>query len=90
MTNKYLIDGIYHCSCQSEVEFPEGTSWDDIEDYYVKHDKLVVKFLGEEEMQSFQLDFSETAVIDYKSPLDTFVHPIEDGEVNWEEDLSDV
>ena len=88
--SKYLIDGMYHCSCQSEVQFPENTSWDDVEDYYIKYDQLVVKFLGEEEMQSFQLNFSEAAVIDYKRPISASIHLIEDDEVDWDKDFSDV
>lgn len=86
---KYAISNSYNSTTVGYVKFPEGKTWDDVDDWYVKWDTLNVQFKGEHEWQEFELG-SDSGEIDWKRPNSTSVHPTdEEGNPDYGEELAE-
>ena len=86
---KYAISNSYNSTTVGYVKFPEGKTWDDVDDWYVKWDTLNVQFKGEHEWQGFELN-SDSGEIDWKRPNSTSVHPTdEEGNPDYNEELAE-
>ena len=82
---KYAIVAEYSTSSCTTVEFPEGKTWADVSEWYIKWHKLNVLFNGETEYQEFILD--EVHSSDWKLPVDGEIRAVlEDDEIDWDND----
>lgn len=81
----YQIDACYYAGACSRVEFPEGKTWGDVKDWYVKWDCLNVLFKDAADWKQFELNSDALEAIDWKRPQSVSVHPVnDDGEVNYD------
>ena len=82
---KYAIVAEYSTSSCTTVEFPEGKTWADVSEWYIKWHKLNVLFNGETEFQEFKLnDDYETEPI---RPSNSKIRAVlEDDEIDWDND----
>lgn len=69
----YSIEASYYTGAHAQVTFPEGKSWDDVGDWYVKWDTLHVQWKGAQEYEEFDLNSDNTAGTDWKRPLNVTV-----------------
>lgn len=67
---KVLIETEYYCCLSTEVDIPGVTSWDDIEDWFVKWGTLNYRLKGEPEeaWHEIELDSDTSDAIDWKRP----------------------
>ncbi len=94
----YLIDANYYTGTNAQVQFPEGKSWEDVEDWYVKYDTLYVWFkkkggpkTGSGDKADLQVDLNSNLedITDWKRPLAVTVYLVsEEGEVDWETEVA--
>ena len=86
---KYAISSSYNATTVGYANFPEGKTWNDVNDWYVKWDTLHVEFKGEPEWHEFELN-SGSGEIDWKRPSSTSVHPTdEEGNPDYDEELAE-
>jgi hypothetical protein len=87
---KYAISACYSAGTVGFVDFPEGKTWDDVRDWYVKWDILHVSFKGTDEWVEFSLDSDNDDTIDWKRPISVSVSPTdENGDADYNEVLDD-
>jgi hypothetical protein len=80
---KYAIMADYTTFTTTHVEFPEGKTWADVGEWYIKWHKLNVLFNGETEYQEFELDEEHSS--DWKRPSASEIRPVSDeGEIDWD------
>ena len=83
----YSIEASYHTGATSMVEFPEGKSWEDVQDWYVKWDTLYVRFndtSDHTDYTEFALNYDSTDGTDWKRPTSVTVYGYDaDGEVDY-------
>jgi hypothetical protein len=60
------IDQNLSAGCSSIVTIPNGKTWDDVEDWYIKWDRLHI-FFKDGSSTEIELD-SDTDIIDWKRP----------------------
>jgi hypothetical protein len=88
MNNKIAVSAGYYTSSIGFATLPEGKTWGDVEDWYVKWDSLFVKFNESEDYNEFALDSDATDGTDWKRPSNVSIHPTdEDGQVDFDEEL---
>ena len=85
----YTIECQYYTDAHASVEFPDGKTWDDVEDWYVKWDYLHIKFKDSEKWEEFYLDANTSSdSTDWKRPLSVSVYPEDEvGSANYDIDL---
>ena len=66
---KYTIEASYFTGSHAQVTFPEGKSWPDVNNWYVKWDTLHVMWKGAQEYEEFELNSDSTDGTDWKRPL---------------------
>lgn len=90
MANSYTICAEYYCNSEGSVTFPEGKSWDDVVDWFIKWDNLHVKFKNEEEWSEFPLNSDSSDSIDWKRPISATIHPYidEDDDTDYDTELA--
>ena len=77
---KYRIDTTLYTCTRGIVTLPEGKSWADVRDWYVKYDTLYVVFHDGTEAD-MELNSQTLDVIDWKRPSSVEVYELdEDGE----------
>lgn len=85
---KYAVQATYYESTNGYAEFPEGKSWEDVEDHYVKWDCLWVKFKGTEDY--LEIPLSSEGGSDWKRPINYEIRAVDaDGEIDWDNTLVD-
>lgn len=90
MANSYTVSAQYYAGSEGTITFPEGKSWDDVKDWYVKWDILHVKFKDQNEYQSFQLNSEIGMYVDWKRPISATIHPYidEDNDTDYDTELA--
>lgn len=79
----YTVIAEYPEFAEGTVEFPEGKTWEDVEDWYVKWDCLNFKLKDEEDWREFELH-SSPGEADWKRPASVNILALgEDGEPDW-------
>jgi len=85
----YTVTASYSTGSTGDVEFPEGRSWEDVEDWYVKWDTLHVVFkdgVGFEAKLNSRTD-GET---DWKYPSDVSVYAVdENGDTDYDVEIAE-
>ena len=75
----YKIVSTMSCVVSSEVELPDGRTWDDVKEWYVKWGCLIVTF-KDDITSEIDMDVDTEESIDWKRPNSTEVFTInEDG-----------
>ena len=75
---QYRIDTTLYAATNGTVTFPEGRTWADVEDWYVKWDTLYVAWTDGTEA-SMELDSETFDVIDWKRPTSVEVYELDEG-----------
>jgi len=86
--NKYTITGIYSAATKGTVTFPEGKSWNDVKDWYVKWDTLHVQFKDATEWVDFPMDSGTDEIIDWKRPDSVSVYPESEEGTDWNTEIA--
>ena len=86
--NQYTINTTYSAGTEGTVVFPEGKSWDDVKDWYVKWDTLHVQFKDSPEWQEFSLDSYVDGIIDWKRPDSVSVFPKSAEGTDWDTEIA--
>jgi hypothetical protein len=88
MTARIGVECEYYCSVNSIVDLPEGRSYKDIDSMYVKWGTIHIAWNDGSE---WSRDMSETddPNVDYKRPNETRVFTTVEGEIDWENDITD-
>jgi len=55
MTNTIRVDTQYTISYETEIDLPEGKTWGDVKDWYIKYHSLSVVF-NDETTEEYNLD----------------------------------
>ncbi len=78
----YEIDLTYTAYTSTRVTLPDGKTWDDVLDWYIKWNTLHFRLKGEDEYQEIELDFDIDT--DTKRPSHVRVLPVyEDGVTDY-------
>jgi len=86
----YAVEACYNAGTSSRVTFPEGKSWADVKDWFVKWDTLYVLFEGEQTMRELELNSDGLDAIDWKRPTSVSVYPVDaDGDVDYEDSVGE-
>lgn len=86
---EFLICATYSAFANTFVTFPEGKTWDDVHDWYIKWGTLNVRFKGSDTYQEFDLMRANEVDVDWKRPDDVSVHPVKgNGAVDYDTDLA--
>ena len=86
--NKYTISATYSAGTNGTVTFPEGKSWDDVKDWYVKWDTLHVQFKDSTEWEEMPLESGVDDIIDWKRPDSVSVYPESDEGTDWNTEIA--
>lgn len=87
---KYAISASYDAGTVGFVDFPEGKTWDDVQDWYVKWDNLHVQFKGADAWVEFSLNSGSLDVSNWKRPVTVTVHSTdEEGKVDYGKELAE-
>ena len=88
---KYCVSATYSTGAQGFVTFPDGKTWEDVEDWYVKWDTLWVQWSGgPEEYEEFSLNSDTSDSTDWKRPIDVSVYAVDaDGDVDYNEEVAE-
>ena len=74
---QYTVECSMYACAQGSVEFPEGKTWDDVEDWYVKWDTLHVRFEDDPNAHEFALNSDGLEAIDWKRPPSVTVYAVD-------------
>ena len=73
------IEVSYIISDSIDVELPEGKTWEDVKDWYVKNNVLSIMFKGEGNYREIPLNIKLDAVtIDRKYPKSTVAYGVDE------------
>lgn len=79
----YEINLSYTAANSTRVTLPDGKTWDDVLDWYIKYNTLNFRLKGEDEYREIELDFY--IEIDTKYPNHTCIVPVDaNGDADYE------
>ena len=86
----YTISSELYCCAQGSVTFPEGKTWEDVKDWYVKWDTLYVRFKDSDDYVEFSLNsYADDGATDWKHPLGVTVYGMDaDGETDYDNGIA--
>ncbi len=84
----YAISATYSTCANGRVVFPEGKTWADVKDWYIKWDTLYALLEGETDYREFELHSDSTDGTDWKRPCYVSVYAEVDGEVDWDVEIA--
>ncbi len=85
----YCIAATYLAGTNSRVAFPEGKTWADVQDWYIKWDTLHIHWKSGED-EEFELNSNGIDVIDGKRPTSSSVYAMDEttGKVDYDVELA--
>ena len=87
MNNTYAINASYYAGTMGFVTLPDGKTWEDVSEWFVKWDKIYIEFEDNTKFEC-ELDSETLNIIDWKRPIDQSVYTVdEDGEPNFDEEV---
>lgn len=88
---KITVQLSYTIYSTTTIELPEGKTWDDALDHYVKWGTLYVRFKGSDGYTELKTDYADMESGDFKRPDRTLIWATdENGETDYETCLEDV
>ena len=88
---KVAVELLYTASSHTVVDLPEGKTWNDVADLYVKWGTVRIRFNGSDDYQDFESNEVTLDSVDFKYPDRTMVWPTdENGDANYDESLMEV
>jgi hypothetical protein len=82
---RYTVEASYHTGAHGTFTMPEGKTWGDVDDWYLKWDVMHIQFKGSEEYVEFELNSDCTDGSDWKRPGNATVYARgADGEVDYD------
>jgi hypothetical protein len=89
MTETIEINASYCTSAVARVALPDGTTWNDVKDWFIKWDTLHIKFEGETKWAEYPLEsHSDADSTDWKRPSSVSIHPVVGDDVDYETDYA--
>ena len=86
----YTLDITYYAGTSAKVELPEGKTWADVADWYVKWDVLYITF-KDGSLYDRLLHTDALEAIDTKRPSSVTVYGVdEDGETNYADEVAEI
>lgn len=73
---KYNIYSTLHAETEATIELPDGLTWDDLTDWYVKWDTLHYRVVGDKNWRRISLDSADDCV-DWRTPTSVEVYPVD-------------
>ena len=87
MNNKYAINASYDASVVGFVTLPNGKTWEDVSEWFIKWDRIYIEFKNNTTW-SCELNSETNEIIDWKRPQEQSVYAVDkDGEPNFDEEL---
>jgi len=65
---KYIVNTTYTADSDNEIDFPEGRTWSDVAEWYVKWHTLYLRYTDTEAWSEIDLGEIGGEVIDIKRP----------------------
>lgn len=86
----YNIDATYYAGTNANVELPEGKTWADVKDWYIKWDVLHIQWELNGEYQEFELRSDSTDCIDWKRPTSASICEVneETGDTDYDKEVA--
>lgn len=73
----YCIAATYTARTNSRVTFPEGKTWANVQDWYLKRDSLHIQWTGVEKYEEFNLNTDTMDCVDWKRPSSVSIYPVD-------------
>ena len=87
MNNKYAINAIYYADVVGFVTLPNGKTWEDVSEWFIKWDRIYIEF-KDTTTWSCELNSETHEIIDWKRPREQSVYAVDkDGEPNFDEEV---
>lgn len=87
----YVVEASYHTGSHGRATLPEGKTWGDVDDWYVKWDCLHIRFKSQPEWIELSLNSDSSDSTDWKRPTDVSVYSVdEDGDVDYASVVAEV
>lgn len=87
---KLVVEVSYVAYNSHTIELPEGKTWDDVENFWVKWDTVNIVFRGEDTPHSYEMGSGDPDRIDFKHPETLWVYTAsEDGDADYDKLLYD-
>jgi hypothetical protein len=88
--SKYCLELTFYSGCNATVELPDGHTWDEIQDWYIKWNTLHFKLKGVEAWGEIELQLTDADVVDYKRPESVSVFPVdEEDNVDYDNEVAE-
>jgi len=87
----YHIDATYHAGAAANVGLPEGKTWADVKDWYIKWDTLHIQWGAGGKYQEFELNSDTTDCVDWKHPASASIYVVDEetGEPDYDREVAD-
>lgn len=66
---KIYVEAYYNTCAGGFAQLPEGKTWDDVTDWFIKWDRLFLRFNEEEDYQTIELNSDTSDGTDWKYPV---------------------
>jgi hypothetical protein len=87
MNNKYAISASYYAGTMGDVTLPDGKTWDDISDWFIKWDTIYIEFEDGTKYKQ-ELNSETLNIVDWKRPINCMAYETDkDGEPNWDKEI---
>jgi len=77
MNKFYQIDTTLYAGTSGKIELPDGKSWEDIQDWYIRWDTINIKFKDSKEYFAIELaSMNDPELVDWKRPISATVFAV--------------
>lgn len=86
---RIAIDASYTTNTSSKITLPEGKTWADVYDWYIKWDTLYINWKGSDDWEEYALNSDSSDGIDWKRPTCASIYAIdENDEIDYDAELA--
>ena len=87
MNNTYAINASYYAGTVGFVTLPDGKTWEDVSEWFVKWDRIYIEF-KDNTTWSCELNSETMDTINWKRPRDVSVYTVdENGNQNFDKEV---
>lgn len=73
--NRFTVSATYYTEATGTATLPDGKTWDDVEDWYVRCDRLYFRLKGEGEHRFCELHSDKSNSTDWSIPKYATIYP---------------